>query len=78
MLQKNSPGRKNIRRINAIDRLEYRKNSIKISNDDTKENKEYKTNRIKKLDSIISNTLSKVLVQDVAIGTQTKKYRGAT
>ena len=77
MLQKNSPGRKNIRRITVIDRLEYRKSCIKISNDDTKEDKEYKINRIKKLETIISNTLSKVLTQDVAIDTNTKKYRGA-
>ena len=76
MLQKNSPGRKNIRRISALDRLAYSKNLIKMSKEDDKETKERKTNKIKILETMIANTQDKIVTNNTAIGIKTKKLRG--
>ena len=54
MRPKNFPGRKNIRRIDAIERMKGNK----------------------KLSVTIENTKAKIVSQDVALSTETKKHRG--
>ena len=77
MLQKNFPGRKNIRRINSLDQITYAKNNIKITDKDSKETKEYKTNKIKVLEETITNTQAKILSMDAAMDIKSKKFRGS-
>jgi len=82
MKQKNSPGRKNIRRINALDRLEYSLNTLRKSKTKTedvekiKKFKERKEIKIKVIEKIIFNTEVKILDQNAALEIKTKIFRG--
>ena len=78
MKQKNSPGRKNIRRINALERLECSLETLKKNKTNTEDiegDKKFKE-KIKTMKTIISNTEAKILNQDIAIEIKTKIYRG--
>ena len=82
MRQGNSPGRKNIRRINAVDilknSLEDHQNS-KIDTKNTKEIKKFEKEKIAKIEivkTIISNTEAKIVDQNLAMNTETKIFRG--
>ena len=83
MRQKNSPGRKNIRRVNAVyihkDSLEDLKNS-KIDTEDTEEIKKFEKEKIAKIEvvkTIIHNTEVKILDQKAVKELNTKIFRGA-
>jgi len=75
------PGRKNIRRINAMDRLEHSLETLKKSKIDTedvkkiKKFKEEKAAKIEVIETIISNTKAKVLDQNAAVEIKTKIFR---
>ena len=82
MRQGNSPGRKNIRRINAVDilknSLEDHQNS-KIDTKNTEEIKKFEKEKIAKIEivkTIISNTEAKIVDQNLAMNTETKIFRG--
>ncbi len=67
MKQKNSPGRKNIRRINALDRLQRSLEVIKKSGSNIKK---------ETIQTIIFNTEAKILDQNIARQIKTKIFRG--
>ena len=79
MRQGNSPGRKNIRKINAVDRLKYSLETIKNSKIDTKDTEEIKKfekekmAKIEILKTIIFNTEIKILDQNNATEIKTKR-----